>query len=238
MKKPPDGYTWSGRRLTRKQKTSRPDTLWPEIWKKMSDASKRKEKQKWVIENRSTTMPKKLGGIYFIDKDDEEFKNIMKNARKKLKVPMPAATPCKIQLRETCRGVEKKCKTKYACVVESDDYTRKRRDGFLHKYHEDHIAGKGMISLSHNTMVRKFILMHPEMKIPDATAAMDKEWEKLENIPAWQLTKVRNKKEVIAEVRNKGNTVQFASLMDRCHLKNSELEPQFQKIQGSSFTPR
>ena len=32
--KPPDGYMWSGRRsLTRKQLTSRPDHLWPEIWK-------------------------------------------------------------------------------------------------------------------------------------------------------------------------------------------------------------
>ena len=28
--KPPDGYMWSGRRLTRKQLTSRPDYLWPE----------------------------------------------------------------------------------------------------------------------------------------------------------------------------------------------------------------
>ena len=28
--KPPDGYMWSGERLTRKQQTSRPDHLWPE----------------------------------------------------------------------------------------------------------------------------------------------------------------------------------------------------------------
>ena len=47
---PPDGCTWSGERLTRKQTTSRPDTLWPEIWKHMSDASKRKGTQKWAIE--------------------------------------------------------------------------------------------------------------------------------------------------------------------------------------------
>ena len=33
--KPPDGYMWSGRRLTRKQLTSRPDHLWPELWKSM-----------------------------------------------------------------------------------------------------------------------------------------------------------------------------------------------------------
>ena len=56
--------------------------------------------------------------------------------------------------------------------------------------------------------------------------------KKLEKIPAWQLTKVRNKSEVIAKARTTGNTVQFASLMDICHLKNSEFEPQFQKYKG------
>ena len=55
---------------------------------------------------------------------------------------------------------------------------------------------------------------------------------KLENILAWQLTKVRNENEVIAEARTKGHTVHFASLMDLSHLKNSELEPQFQKHKG------
>ena len=49
---------------------------------------------------------------------------------------------------------------------------------------------------------------------------------------AWQLTKVRNKNEVIAEARTKGRKVHFASLMDFCHLKNSEFEPQCQKYKG------
>ena len=31
--KSPDGYMWSGRRLTRKRLTSRPDHPWPELWK-------------------------------------------------------------------------------------------------------------------------------------------------------------------------------------------------------------
>ena len=56
--------------------------------------------------------------------------------------------------------------------------------------------------------------------------------KKLEKILAWQLTKVRNKNEVIAEARNESRTVHFASFMDLCHLKNSELEPQFQKFKG------
>ena len=36
--KPPDRYTWSGERLTKKQTTSRPDHLWPEIRSRMSEA--------------------------------------------------------------------------------------------------------------------------------------------------------------------------------------------------------
>ena len=59
---------------------------------------------------------------------------------------------------------------------------------------------------------------------------------KLEKIPAWQLTKVRNKKEVFEEARNKSRKVHFASLMDLCHLKNSELEPQYQKYRGESYS--
>ena len=35
------------------------------------------------------------------------------------------------------------------------------------------------------------------MQIPDAKAAVDKEWEKLEKLPAWQLTTVQSEKEVI-----------------------------------------
>ena len=71
---PPDGYTWSGWRLTRKQSTSRPDKLWPEMRKHVSDASKRYEKQKWAIEKPKLDNAKRLCGIYFIDPEDEEFK--------------------------------------------------------------------------------------------------------------------------------------------------------------------
>ena len=54
----------------------------------------------------------------------------------------------------------------------------------------------------------------------------------MEKIPAWNLTKVRSKKEVIDEARTKGAKVHFASLMDISHLKNSELELQYQKYKG------
>ena len=81
----------------------------------------------------------------------------------------------------------------------------------LPNYHEDHIAGKGNNSLQHYNLVHKFMLMPQAMKIPAAKAAADKEWEKLEKISAWNLTKVRSKKEVIEEARNKGAKVHFLS---------------------------
>ena len=55
---------------------------------------------------------------------------------------------------------------------------------------------------------------------------------KLEKIPTWNLTKVRSKKEVIDEARTKDAKVDFASLMDICHLKNAELETKHQKYKG------
>ena len=117
--KPLDGFSWSVERLTRKQTTSRPDTVWPEMWKHMSDASKRKEKQMWAVEKPKLDNARSLRGVYFIDPDDEEFKDIMKNARRKLEIPMPAVIPCKLQrdkYREICRTVEKhKTKIRLYC---------------------------------------------------------------------------------------------------------------------------
>ena len=55
---------------------------------------------------------------------------------------------------------------------------------------------------------------------------------KLENISAWDLTKVRSKKQVIDEARTKVAKVYFALLMDICHLKNAELETKHQKYKG------
>ena len=45
--KPPDGYLWSGERLTKRQATSRPDHLWQELWTKLARNTKQKEKYKW-----------------------------------------------------------------------------------------------------------------------------------------------------------------------------------------------
>ena len=119
-------------KATGKQTTSRLHDVWPDMWKFMSDAAKKKSKQRWAIEKPELDIARQLRRIFFIEPNDEEVKRKMKN-----------------------------CSS----------------------------------------------------------------------------TKVKNKSEVIGEARNKGCIVHVASLMDICHLKNSELEPQFQKYKGRVVLP-
>ena len=164
--RPPEGYTWSGERLTRKQTTSRPDNVWPEMWKFMSDAAKKKAKQKWAIEKPKLDNARQLRGIFFIEPNDEEFKLTMKAACRKLEVPMPATVPCKIPIKssgETHRN-----------IGNADECTRPRLEGAGHKPHQDHITAKGMNSITHYSHQHKFIPMPQASKIPDAKAAVEK----------------------------------------------------------------
>ena len=68
--------------------------------------------------------------------------------------------------------------------------------------------------MTHYNLVHKFISIPQAIKIPDAKAAVDKEWKKVETIPAWQLEKVKSKKEVILEVQRDRKKVHFDTLMD------------------------
>ena len=164
--KPPDGYMWSGRRLTRKQLTSRPDHLWPELWKSMGKHAKLKEKQKWAEEKIQLENARKFRGIYFIDPEDTEFKE----------TSVALAMPSK-SMKNCGSDGSNKIKTKLACILEADESTRTRMGNSIPHYHQDHIAGKGDNSLQHCILVHKFIPMPQAMKIPAAKAAVDNEWE-------------------------------------------------------------
>ena len=144
---------------------------------------------------------------------------------------MPCKT-CKKSKNAETRSKTNDFKSKFACILEASESTRMRMEESLPNYHEDHIAGRGDNSLQHYNLVHKFILMRQAMKIPAAKAAVVKEWEKLEKIPAWDNPKVSNKFEVIDEGRKEGRKVHFASLMDICHLKNAELETKHLKYKG------
>ena len=61
----------------------------------MRKNAKLTEKQKWSHEKLHFDNARKLRGIYFIDREDKEFKETIKNARKKLETPLAPAMPCK-----------------------------------------------------------------------------------------------------------------------------------------------
>ena len=104
-------------------------------------------------------------------------------------------------------------------------------EGIGPRIHEDHLAGKGDNSVHHCNLVHKFIPLPQAVKTRAAQEAVDKAWRKLEKISAWNLAKIRSKSEVI-KAGHKGVKVHFASVMDICHLKKSELEEKHQKYKG------
>ena len=111
---------WSGERSTRKQLTSRPDHLWPELWERMGKNAKLKEKQKWSHEKLHLDNARKLRGIPFIDPEDKEFKTTIKNARKKLETPVAPAMPCKgLKNHKNCESGENSNKIKNKTCVYS-----------------------------------------------------------------------------------------------------------------------
>ena len=115
----------------------------------MGKNAKLKEKQKWSNEKIHLENARKLRGMYFIDLEDKEFKETIKNARKKLETPNAIAMPCKIMKKNCGSGVSNKIETILACILEAGESTRLRMGESLPNHHEDHIAGKGSNSLQH-----------------------------------------------------------------------------------------
>ena len=110
-----------------------------------------------------------------------------------------------------CKTVTKHGKTccvNYACIIQHGDLT----------------AEKGFNSLSHNNLLHKPISKLEAMDIPDSPAAVDKRVGKTRNIARMARDESQEqKKEVCGKGHKKRRTVNFATLMDSCHLKkNSE----------------
>ena len=139
--------------------TSRPDHSWPELWTKLGSNAELKEKQKWSNEKPKLDNARRLRRIYFIDLEEKEFKETIKNARKKLETPLAPAMPGKTSKKSKhgeTRSKTMNFKSKSGCILEASGSTRLRMEESLPKYHEDHIAGKGNNSLQHYMLVHNF----------------------------------------------------------------------------------
>lgn len=86
--------------------------------------------------------------------DDEEYKKTFADAREKHSFPESPAKATKEIGRTTRRGKPH----------------AKRR-------HQERVAPKGCVSMTHYGLVHAPVTMKKAMKIPDAKKAVDKEWE-------------------------------------------------------------
>ena len=74
-----------------------------------------KEELNWSNEKLHLENARKLRGIYFIHPEDEELKETIKNARKKLETSVAPAMPCKIMKKNCGSGGSNKIENK-TCV--------------------------------------------------------------------------------------------------------------------------
>ena len=96
--KPPEGFVWKGVR-EETDKTAGNIQARSFVARTLGENGKNaklKEKQKWSNEKLHLVNARKLRGIYYIDPEDKEFKETIKNVCKKLETSVALAMPCKI----------------------------------------------------------------------------------------------------------------------------------------------
>ena len=182
-----------------------------------------------------------MRGICSIDPNDVEHKDIILKCKTKVE---DAKESCNATQKSVSPGMHtgnccsknrkikaSEAKTRFSCITEALESTRQRIESVTKRIHEEHIAGKGQNSVLHYNLVHRFsgAASNEQSRCKGSTG---QGMFKRERIPAWDVRKVKSKKEVTKEAQKNSNKVHFASLMDLCHLKNSELEPQFQKYKG------
>ena len=174
-----------GERLTKVPTTTRPDHVWQEVWTKIGKAARNLEKQESKNEKSILDSSRRLRGIYFINPDDEEYKEILKYATTKLERPLAAAMPCKKKTRTSNVKVtadviasRKIPKTISGCVVKPSLPTK----------HEDHIAG---------SQIDSYVTSDENSGCKSNRQRM----EETETIPTGQLEKVKSRKEAVLEAQ-------------------------------------
>ena len=199
------------------------------VCKHLSDASKRKEKRKWAIEKPRLDNARRLRGIFFSEPDDEEFKRVIKMLVESWKFRCQQQCLVKLSTGKPVALLDNTRRNMLVLLKPTNlwEYAWK---GLRARTMQITSQGEAWIHWVTKILCTNLFLCLKPWKYQmqrQQCRSNGENWR--EYRPAWQLTKVKNKNDVITEARN-GHTVHFASLMDLCHLKNSELEPQVQKF--------
>ena len=145
--KPPDGYMWSGGRLTKRQATSRPDHLWPELWTKLGRNAKLREKRKVVQWKTETQQCQKITRNLFSWPWGEGINSkkplgLLERNWKHQWLPICLARYARKLRKGRPVARQNDFKSKFACILEASESTRLRMEESLPSYHEDHNCRK------------------------------------------------------------------------------------------------
>ena len=170
-------------------------------------------------------------GIYFIDPEGKEFKETIKNARKKLETSVAPAMPCKIVKKNCGSGgsnkIEQDLSVFWKLMNLQDCVWEIQYQIIMKTILQESKSIYCNITLWFTNL---FPCLEP-WRFPKQRQQWTRSGKNEEKIRSgtWQ---VRSKSEVIDEARTLGAKVHFASSMDICHLKNAELEAIHQKSKG------
>ena len=186
---------WSGRPLAKNQATTRPDQLWSEIWSSMSKVNEMKSST-GLSRHRSSTMRESWVASTLLIRMVRSSKKPSKKTVKSWKFQWKPQCPVCWRRSGTRKLVANPTKSKNQSMHAPYKLMNLRGSvwkGLCRKFMKITLLRRG--STCWVIVILCTVLSYaPAMKIPDAKAAVDKEWEKLEKLSAWQMTKVTSKR--------------------------------------------
>ena len=169
------------------------------------DQNWKSRKQEWAIDKPNSTMLKDWEAfILFIRK----MENIKKPS---VEVPMDAATPCKKGTTRLVSGnwtarlwIQQDSQNK-ACMYSGGAWVHKNASGIIstERWWRSHCRQRVYFDDTLQFWFTSLFLSCKRWRFRMQKAAVDKQWQKLETTPAWQLEKVKSKKEVILEAQKR-----------------------------------
>lgn len=233
LKMPPakPGYEWQSGRETRVQgESKRPPSIWVEEWRQMSDPNRLKAIAAWEKEKAARDkMRASEGLIEAIPPEDlKDYHAIMKISLKRYKEETPPAMACYGVERHDREGstsqdllTESVHGTGLIATTKGSRTHQSRMDYLQDKQSEEYYA------LIHTAIPDKKVY-----QIPEAKAAVDKEWDKLFKRGTFDLSSVGEKRDVVQRYKQKGGKVHFGTLRTLRHEKHSELPMHLRTYKG------
>ena len=149
----------------------------------------------------------------------EAYEKALKDAERMV----PKTAPCMPLQKTTLAKRNGKANTTANAILSTSDGQGKPSSNPIVTTHNESTATKGFSSDEQFAMVHAPIPIEKALKIPEAKKAMDKEWDKLDNLNSFNYGSVQEKWVVHGWCNTDSKTRHFANVMRICHKKNAQL---------------